>query len=187
VVEHTIKFLEGDRIYLRPVEAEDLDAYYTFLMDPEMNKWTGTQTVFSKHSAANWIERIATPSEERVDLMILTQTSNQLIGEVVLNDIDTVNRRANIRIAISGENSRGQGYGTEAMLLMLRHAFGTLQLHRVELAVYAFNERALHVYEKLGFKREGVQRDYLYWNFKYHDAITMSLLAPEYRTLHQKG
>ncbi|GLI05476.1 aminoglycoside N(6')-acetyltransferase [Paenibacillus tyrfis] len=179
-----IKILEGKHIYLRPIEMDDLDDYYAYLSDPTTSRFTGTQKVFSRQTAANWIENISKPDSSRVDLMIVSQATDRLVGEVVLNDIDPVNRSANIRIAIAGQANQGKGYGTEAMLLMLHHAFGTLNLHRVELSVYAFNDRAIHVYEKLGFKREGVQRDYLYWNHQYHDAIIMSILEHEFRKLH---
>ncbi len=62
--------------------------------------------------------------------------------------MDTVNRSANIRIGIQGSTFRGKGYGTEAMLLMLRVGFVSLNLHRIHLGVYTFNPRAIHVYEK---------------------------------------
>ncbi len=74
-----------------------------------------------------------------------------------------------------------QGYGREALLLMLEYGFGILNLHRIELEAYSYNERALHVYEGLGFKKEGVRREALYYDHEYHDIITMSLLEEEYR------
>lgn len=62
------------------------------------------------------------------------------------------------------------------MILALDYGFGMFNLHRVDLQVYDFNERRLHVYETIGFKREGVLRDYLYFNHKYYDAVVMSIL-----------
>ena len=67
------------------------------------------------------------------------------------------------------------------MLAVLNFGFGIYNLHRIELQVYSFNKRAIHVYEKLGFKREGVLRDYLYFNNQYHDAIVMSILETEFK------
>ncbi len=72
------------------------------------------------------------------------------------------------------------------MKLLLHYAFGTINLHRVELAVFSFNERAIRSYEKLGFQREGVQREVLYYDYEYHDAISMSILAREFRQLHEQ-
>lgn len=184
--QRTVKTFEGKYVYLCPIEMNDLEDYYLFLSDSETGKFTGNQIIFTKQTAASWIEKISKPDSTRVDLMIISQETGQFLGEVVLNDIDSVNRSANIRIAISGQNNKGKGYGTEAMLLMLQYAFGTLNMHRIELGVYSFNGRAIHVYEKLGFKREGIQRDYLYFNYQYHDSIMMSILEHEFRELHMQ-
>ena len=59
----------------------------------------------------------------------------------------------------------------------------TLVARRYELNVFSYNDRALHVYEKLGFKREGVQRDAFYYDHEYHSSILMSILEDEFRTL----
>ncbi|TPG89123.1 N-acetyltransferase [Brevibacillus laterosporus] len=67
------------------------------------------------------------------------------------------------------------------MDILLDYGFGILQLHRIELNVYSCNARAKHVYEKLGFVQEGIQRDFLFSDHEYHDSIMMSILAKEYR------
>lgn len=176
-----VNILYGKQIYLRPAVPNDLDDYYTYLCDAEVTQFTGSHQTFTKEATARWLEKISTPDEGRVDLMIITKDTDQLVGEVVVNEIDPINRSANIRIGITGGANRGKGYGTEALLLMLWHAFETLHLHRVELGVYDFNGRAIHVYEKIGFQREGVQRDLLFLNEEYHDCILMSMLEHEYR------
>ncbi len=153
--------LTGERILLRPVRENELDAYFGLLQEPEAMRLTGTQERFTKESTSAWLQKIGRVHEDRVDLMIALKETDELIGEVVLNEIDPVNRCANIRIMVSGRHS-DRGYGSEAMRLMLRHGFEDLNLHRIELGVYAFNPRAVHVYEKLGFSREGVKRDALY-------------------------
>jgi RimJ/RimL family protein N-acetyltransferase len=60
------------------------------------------------------------------------------------------------------------------------HAFG-VGLHRVELDVYAFNTRARHVYEKLGFVLEGTKREALRFDDGWVDCHVMGLLASEWR------
>ncbi|MFB4324560.1 GNAT family protein [Priestia sp. BR_2] len=174
--------IEGDRIVLRPVREDEFDVYFELLQDAESNRLTGTQQTFTKDSIAAWIHNIGYAHEDRLDMMIAEKESDELIGEVVLNEIDLNNRSGNIRISISGRHSN-KGYGTEALKLMLRYGFESLSLHRIELGVYAFNPRAIHVYEKLGFKREGTLRDSLYWDGTFHDMIVMSILEEEYRQL----
>ncbi|WP_239613698.1 GNAT family N-acetyltransferase [Cohnella mopanensis] len=174
--------IEGDAIDLRYVRESDLERYYTFIQDAENTRLTGTQKEFTREEIAAWIRKIGVINEDRVDLMIVIKETDELIGEVVLNDIDSINRSANIRIGIQGTEHRGKGYGTEAMKLMLRYGFETLMLHRIELGVYAFNPRAIHVYEKIGFQREGIQRDVLYWDGEFHDSIAMAMLEEEFRS-----
>lgn len=176
--------IEGKLIDLRLVRESDLDAYLTFLQDDEMRRLTGTQDEYTRDKVAGWIQKIALTSGDRADFMIVTKDTDELIGEVVLNEIDSINRSANIRIAIQGNKYRGKGYGTEAMMLMLRYGFETLQLHRIHLGVYAFNPRAIHVYEKIGFQREGIHRDSLFLNDAYHDMIMMAMLEDEFRSLY---
>lgn len=65
----------------------------------------------------------------------------------------------------------GLGFGSEATRLVLGHAFDDVGLHRVEREVYAFNERAIHVYRQAGFTVEGVRREALWWDGRYHDAL----------------
>lgn len=178
--------IEGSDIYLRLAQESDLDDYFTFIQDPEMNRLTGSQKDFTREEIAGWIRKIGVLQSDRVDFMIILKRTNELLGEVVLNEIDSINRSANIRIGIQGNQHRGKGYGTEAMIHMLRYAFNTLHLHRVHLGVYTFNPRAIHVYEKIGFKREGLMRDALYLDEKFHDMISMAMLEDEFRTLYER-
>lgn len=175
-----VRFLEGKRIYLRPISSEDADFYYQMLFNPEMRRLTGTQRQFSKEQVARHIEG-KTQSASDMLLLIALRESDQLIGDIELQDIDSINRSASMRIAIDAPAYQGRGFGSEAIGLLLEYAFGILQLHRIELNVFAFNDRAIHVYEKMGFQREGVQRDALYYNHAYHDSIMMSILEHEYR------
>ncbi|NIK80046.1 RimJ/RimL family protein N-acetyltransferase [Paenibacillus castaneae] len=177
--------IEGRDIFLRFAQESDLDDYFTFLQDPESNRLTGSQREFTRDEIAAWIRKISVINSDRVDFVILLKKTNELLGEVVLNEIDSINRSASIRIAIQGNQHRGKGYGTEAMIQMLRVSFNVLKLHRVYLEVYTFNPRAIHVYEKIGFKREGLQRDALYMNGEFHDMITMAILEDEFRSLHK--
>ncbi|WP_040950620.1 GNAT family N-acetyltransferase [Gorillibacterium massiliense] len=176
--------IEGNAIELRFVRESDFDAYYAFLQDPELNRLTGSHQDFSREEIGNWIRKIGVANEDRIDLMIVLKETGELLGEVVLNERDTDNRSANIRIGIQGTQHRGCGYGTEAMIRMLRYGFDTLNLHRIHLGVYAFNPRAIHVYEKIGFQREGLQRDVLFMDGMFHDMIMMAILEDEFRLLH---
>jgi len=74
----------------------------------------------------------------------------------------------------------GKGVGTEATRLVVKFAFESLQLHRLELEVYDYNPRAKHVYEKVGFVQEGVKRDAAFLYDAYRNVIIMSMLETDY-------
>lgn len=177
-----VRFLEGKEVYLRPIEASDTDWYFSTLYDKETRRLTGTQKHYTREQIANYIEE---KSQDRssVLLVIATRSDDTPIGDIAIQDIDTMNRNANIRIAITDRIHQGKGYGTESLQLMLDYGFGILNLHRIELNVFSYNQHAMRVYEKVGFKQEGVQREALFYDHKYHDSILMSILEDEYRAL----
>ncbi len=173
--------LKGEWVTLRPITTEDAEAMLAGSSDEETRELTGTQQTFTLEQVRAFCARVAR-ADDRLDYAVTLPNDPGYRGEVVLNNIDWVNRSADFRIAMSGRENRGKGYGTEATKLILEHAFDTLELHRIALEVFAFNTRAQHVYKKLGFRQEGVLRDALLWEGEYHDAVVMSLLRPDYRT-----
>ncbi|MFD1408474.1 GNAT family N-acetyltransferase [Kroppenstedtia eburnea] len=175
-----IKLLEGERVYLRPPEKRDLGLFYQSFYNPMVRRLTGTYRVMSMDAMGSWLERV-THDESRLLLCIVDREDDRVVGDVELLEMDPVNRSAHIRIALRDEKEFGKGYGTEAMGLMLDHGFGCLNLHRIELEVFDYNHRAIRTYEKLGFRREGVRREALFYEGAYHDVIQMGLLAREYR------
>ncbi|MGG4451731.1 GNAT family N-acetyltransferase [Brevibacillus porteri] len=180
-----VRFLEGERVFLRPIGTEDTELYFRSLFNKETRMLTGTQKHFTREQIHQYIENKGQDSSS-VLLLICLCENDQVIGDVQIGDIDPKNRNAFIRISIDQNANQGKGYGSEALLLMLDYGFGILNLHRIELNVFGFNERAIHTYEKLGFQREGVQRQALYYNHAYHDSILMSMLADEYRAKYVK-
>lgn len=180
-----VRFLEGERLYLRPIGQEDVEGYYHMLFNKEMRRLTGTRQIFTIEGVQRYIEaKSADPST--VLLLIALLDSDQIIGDIALQDIDPANRNASLRIAIDSEPHLGKGYGPEAMRLLLDYGFGQLNLHRIELQVFDYNERAIKAYEKVGFVREGIQRDALYYNHRYHDSIMMSMLEHEFREKYKQ-
>jgi RimJ/RimL family protein N-acetyltransferase len=171
--------LEGRSVRLRPFREDDLDLLWEMLCDEEGRRLTGTHATFTREAADRWY-RSRGRETDRLDLAIADRRTDRCVGEVVLNDLDPDNRSCSFRISLIGPSVFGKGYGTEATRLILTHAFETVGVHRVELEVYDLNPRARHVYENVGFVVEGVFRDALWWEDRFHDAIAMAILAPEW-------
>lgn len=171
--------LRGAHAVLRPFRQEDIPSLWAMLQEPECLRLTGSRSSFTRESVDAWYSSRG-EVQERLDLAIADVTTDACLGEVVLNNLSEVDRSCGFRICLAGPHAFGRGLGTEATRLMLRHAFETVGLHRVELEVYDFNPRARRVYEKAGFVLEGVRRQALFWEGAWHDTLVMAVLAPEW-------
>ncbi len=183
--ERATPFLNGKLIYLRPVDKEDMPAIRCWANDPEIRRLTGEVMPMSQAGADQFLERIKN-DENRVWFSVVQKETEHIIGEAGLLRIFYPWRTADLSIIIGDKFSWGKGYGREAVLLLLDYAFGALALHRISIGVVGFNQRALRFYEKIGFQREGVQRDGYFNNHQFSDFVMMSILEDEYRDLYLK-
>ncbi|MDX2526874.1 GNAT family N-acetyltransferase [Streptomyces europaeiscabiei] len=171
--------LTGERAVLRPFTEDDATVMARVLADPEVVRLTGSPTEeFVLERLRSWYGS-RNDQADRLDLGIVDRASGELVGEAVLNEWDEANRSCCFRILI-GPGGRGRGLGTEAVRLTVGHAFEGLGLHRVSLYVYTHNARARRAYEKVGFVSEGVERQTLWQDGEWIDAVRMSVLAPEW-------
>ncbi len=174
------RFLTGERIYLRPFEASDIPLVRRWANDPETRAQTSEVFPSSLKSTEEYFERLRT-DPYRVWFTVALKESGRPIGQVGILRIYHPWRTADLTMIIGETELQGKGYGREAMELALDYAFGALGLHRIAIAVVGFNERAIRFYEKLGFRREGVQRDGYFHGHRWHDFVMMSLLEHEFR------
>lgn len=104
---------------------------------------------------------------------------NTLLGYLEFDGILWSQGVTGASMAIDPEE-QGKGYGSEALALGLRFAFHELNLRRVQLTVFAYNTRAISLYERLGFVREGVYREFLERDGSFHDMLLYGLLRREW-------
>jgi RimJ/RimL family protein N-acetyltransferase len=172
-------FLIGTKIYLRPLEREDAKQCAAWFNHPEITRTLLIYRPISLHGEEEFIDK-ALQSEHDLLLGIAIQGSDRLIGGTGLHQIDFKNRHAGFGIAIGDKEEWGKGYGTEATRQMIQHAFATLNLNRVWLHVFEYNQRGIRTYEKVGFRREGVLRQETYREGRYWDTIVMAILREEW-------
>ena len=89
-------------------------------------------------------------------------------------------QRGTLAIVVPRRENRGKGYGAEAIRLLLGYAFDRINLNKVELEVYEYNERAYRLYLRLGFVEEGRRRARVYRNGRYYESIQMGILRDEF-------
>jgi RimJ/RimL family protein N-acetyltransferase len=134
-------------------------------------------------SAREFAERLGSdrPDPNAVAFHLRTLADDRLIGFVALHSIEWNNRTALLGIGIGEFDYRGKGYGTDALQLILRYAFEELNLFRIGLNVIENNRSAIRVYEKAGFRREGVTRGAVLRDGRRYDVILMGILRGEWQ------
>ena len=175
--------LEGSRVVLRRHVPDNLLAFERWYSDPDVARLTRYQ---DGPMRPDEIERFFTArvvGPDSLALAVHVRDSDRLIGTCAFSQLDGDNGSALYHITIGETDSRGLGYGTEATQLMLRHAFESLNLHRVALSVFEFNERAIRSYARCGFVVEGRSREAIWREGRWWDEITMSILEPEWRAI----
>ncbi len=174
----------GDKVELGPVQREYLAKYVEWLNDWETSRFLapGIPFLLNLDDETDWFDR-RRQDKDNIVFAILTLPEKHLLGNCGLHRLDWKNRSGLFGIVIGEKSYWNKGYGTDATRTLLRYAFEQLGLNRVELEVYAFNPRAQRAYEKAGFHRDGVRRQALYRDGKFHDIYLMGILREDWEAL----
>ena len=179
------KKLIGERIYLSPRNTEEIEQFTEWLNDFETTDYLGRSAyITTLEGEKKYFEG---NMDKNYNFFIVTLDNDKLIGTVGLENYDVINRTATLGIFIGDKEYRGQGYGTEAIKLILDYGFHYLNLNNIKLDLMSFNERALKCYQKCGFKEYGRRRKCKFINGKYYDSIEMDILAEEFKESYIKN
>jgi diamine N-acetyltransferase len=171
----------GNTVSLRPIERDDLPRYVAWFADPDVRRHLTVYLPFSLAQEERWFESLLGRLERQEDVLLAIETADGThIGSLGLHAINWKDRSAELGIVIGDKAYWGQGYGTDAIRVLLGLAFGEMNLHRVFLRVDADNARGIRCYEKSGFQREGVSRHAVFREGAYHDQVVMSILESEF-------
>jgi diamine N-acetyltransferase len=170
--------LQGDTIYLRALEPEDLDFVYAIENDESLWEVSNTQTPYSKFLIRQYLENAHQDIYEakQLRLAICINSHNEAIGLIDLFDFDPKNSRAGIGIVIKNEKLRNNGFGKQALELVIAYAFQQLQLHQLYANISIENKASIALFTTFGFEIIGVKKD---WNFtknSYHDEGMFQLI-----------
>ena len=173
----------GKRIRFRAPERTDLPTFVKWINDPEVRAGVSLFLPMSLAQEEQWFEDMLSRSKEEQPMTIEISERGKwaAIGNIGFFKIDSISRSAEVGIMIGDKDYWNKGYGTEAMQLILKHGFETLNLNRIFLRVFANNPRAIRCYEKVGFVHEGRQRQAIYTDGDYFDILLMGILREEWK------
>lgn len=173
--------LSGERVTLVPFEERYLDIVRAWRSDPEVTRYWISTAAPTEDQMHAWLEH---NRRRRTLTWLIQDEARQPIGYTNLFDLHPLHRRAEVSLMIGDKSRWGQGYATEGLRTLLRHAFtstdgGGLGLHKVYLEVFAENTPARRAYLRCGFVEEGVRREDMFRDGAWHDQVTMSILDRE--------
>ncbi len=175
-------FLRGKRIYLRPVEKEDIRKVYVW-----MNDLSGVLQFLSSpypnflEDEEAWYEKIVKNKKTDIVFAIVIAETHEMIGVMGLHQIDYINGTAMTGSFIGEEKHRSQGYATEAKKLLLHYTFNYLNLHKVWSHVFSNNPRSMRALEKCGYVLEGILRKHKKRGGTFLDVHTFAVFADDFK------
>ncbi|MFK7877633.1 MAG: GNAT family N-acetyltransferase [Paracoccaceae bacterium] len=174
--------LIGPRVTLRAARDTDVQGRLELGNTPEIQAMFGADPKqlreITRDAAKAWVRN---QMDEPHAWVIEVQT--RLIGALRIHSINRADARASVAIGILDAHLLGQGYGTEAMQLLAKHAFENIGLHRLSCRVLAFNTRAIAAYEKVGFVQEGRERESACIGDAWQDDIILGLLPSDLKPI----
>lgn len=176
------KKLVGDRIYLSPkgTSEEEIEKFTKWMNDFEVTDYTGRSAqIVTLPGEKEYLENSAKNSKNK-NFNIVELNTDKLTGTLGLEDINWIERSAVLGIFIGEEDYRSNGYGTEAIKLLLEFGFKYLNLHSIRLDLIEVNERAHKCYLKCGFKDSGRSREEVFINGRYYNKLHMDILENEF-------
>lgn len=169
--------IKGKRVNLRPHKLSDAPNWVKWFADEEVTRYLTAQPV-NLEQERKWIK---STRKARISVFLAIETkAGKHIGSVSLRNVDGISHHAVLGVIIGNKDYWGEGYGHEVTELILDYAFKKKKLNKVYLLVRLEHKKAIALYKKIGFKKEGLLKKHLYKNGKYHDCYQMYILKKDF-------
>ncbi len=173
---------KGKKIQLRPLQLADKERSIIWRNDPDIRDMAlSYRFPVTEAMEDNWYKKVMTGEDPtKVFFAIENISDGKHIGFIHLYNIDYIAANAYFGVTIGDKSEHGKGKASDAMHILFQFAFKHLNLHKINLEVASFNTKAVELYHKFGFKREGVLRKQLYISGQYFDKYCMGIFREEY-------
>jgi diamine N-acetyltransferase len=156
------QLLHHGKIILRPLEPNDIELLYKWENNMEVWELSNTRAPYSKYVLAEYIKNSVKDIYETKQLrLIINNWENQPVGAVDLFDFDPYHQRAGVGILIHNAEDRNRGYATDVLEALSEYAIHALGLKQLYANIAADNHQSIHLFEKAGFVKAGVKKDWL--------------------------
>ncbi|MCM3743231.1 GNAT family N-acetyltransferase [Sporosarcina luteola] len=173
-------FLTGNKVTLRKITKDDYESFSN-VEDVMESRLLMNDGIPFPPTDADHEKFLGEISSEKDDYMFAIELKDEVvfIGTIAVYLVNWKNGTCHVGISI-GPDFQGKGYGTDAMKVLLDFIFNYMNVNKVKLQVFGYNQRAIGSYEKCGFQLEGTLREELFRFGKYHDILVMGLLRKDW-------
>lgn len=172
-----MKRLTGKHINLRALEPTDLDFLYQIENNESFWEVSHTQTPFSRFILNQYLENAHLDIYEAKQLRLIIEelSSKNQLGMIDLFDFNPLHKRAGIGILIDSDY-QNNGFASDALSLLIKYAFSTLQLHQLYANITSDNTKSIALFTKHNFQRVGVKKDWILFDGKFKDEVLFQLI-----------
>lgn len=176
--------IRGHNIILRALEPEDVDLMMIYENDMDIWPVSGTLVPYSRYTLEqfyqNAVQDIYTAKQLRLAIEVIKEAHRgPTIGYVDLYEFEPQQRRAGVGILVGDKKERKKGYATEALKLLTKYCFDTLNLHQLHCQIENSNKDSVQLFKTVGFKECGELKDWVVFNGGWHTVTLMQIIRPK--------
>ena len=169
--------IDGKYVNLRALEDSDLSTLKKWRNDKKNRIHTREYRLLNMINQKNWFESIHTETPPKVIMFGVISKKRDLIGVCGLTYIDWKNKHAEISIIISLKDWQKTKESKDTIDLLIDYGFRELNMHRLWVEIFAIIPQNIKLFEQMNFVKEGILRDKLWRNGKWHNSFIYSKLA----------
>lgn len=167
--------IAGEHVILRAFEREDAERCYRWMNDPNIVRTLKSRYPIAFQNEIEWLDRAMNGSTNERHFAVERKDDRTHVGNASIHEIDWVSRVAAFGLFIGEPSAWNRGFGSDAIRTLVRFAFDEMNLRKLRIHVFDYNDRAKHVLETQGFVMEGRLRQEFFREGTYHDIVVLSV------------
>ena len=184
-MSNQVVFLKGKKTILRPAHRSDAPLLTQWINDPEVRQYLASIYPQTEEDEIGWIDGLS-KKKPRELIFVITLHDGTPIGVMGVHNINGVHGTATTGALIGDKQYWGQGYGSDAKMVLLEYAFNTLNVRKLYSDVIAFNERSVAYSLKCGYVEEARLKEHYYRLGRYWDQVILSVTRERFLPVWQK-
>jgi RimJ/RimL family protein N-acetyltransferase len=185
--ETPVIFLEGKRLYLRPLDLNDLDLVHKYINDPGVRQYLASIYPLSKIDEEGWVKKASSRDPNNIVLAVVLKKGDKFLGTMGLHRIEYVSGTATTGSMLGAKEEWNKGYAREAKMLLLEYAFLTLNLRKICSRAFVNNKGSIKHNLNCGYKIEGILKKHDYRDGKYHDNVLLAVFKQDWLKLKKQN